>query len=123
LKKLNKTKLGIVAVILLLGTLLIATPVSANVIVRPSGTTIIDYFHIGLVFNVPYNANYHPYVGGINQWALNTCTSSDHRNPQQWTWQSYGSGKSVLLIPKTYAACSPTFAWNIYFEFYKSYWV
>jgi len=100
----TKSSLGILAVLLLIGSLLAtATPVSANVRYYPSDWKVIDYYHIGFVYNLPYNAdpNYRPRIGGVNQ-AIIDKYMTDHKDPQKWDLRSYGTGKTLLLVPKTY---------------------
>ncbi len=97
-----KTKsFGILAALLLIGALLTIAPASANVRYYPVDWKVVDYVHIGYIYNLPYNANYRPYIGGVNQAIINKYMT-DHTDPQKWDLRSYGTGKTLLLVPRTY---------------------
>lgn len=108
-------KIMVVAVVTLLIVAFCAmvTPASANTRVYASHAKIIDWFHIGLVYNVPLSVNENAYIGGVDQATLDKY-APEHRNVQGWNRQSYGSSRSVLLIPKRYAIHRWRFASEIY---------
>lgn len=111
-------RLGIFAIALVILLFAIAaTPASANTRVYASDVKIIDWFHIGLIYNVPYNAVYDPYIGGVDQSTVDRYVSADHKNVQSWEWRYYSPGKSALLIPKTYILHRWNFKSEIYLEF------
>lgn len=111
-------RLGIFAIALVILLFAIAaTPASANTRVYASDVKIIDWFHVGLIYNVPYNAAYDPYIGGVDQATVDKYVSADHKNVQSWEWRYYSPGKSALLIPKTYILHRWNFKSEIYLEF------
>jgi len=115
----NKNRFGTLAAIALLTIIaLCATtmPVAAETRVYASGVTVVDWFHIGLIYNVPLSASDSAYIGGVNQATLDRY-APEHSNVQQWDRRSYNSGKSVLLIPKRYVWHRWNFASEIYLAF------
>lgn len=119
----NKTKFGIAAIILLLGALLTTVPlVSANTRIYASDWKIVtdysysiyslDRYHMELIYNVPYNPNNRPHIGGV----ISSCVPADHSNVQAWTMRAEGS-KTGVLVPKRYTTCDTSFYWNIYLEY------
>lgn len=136
----TKNSFGILAVILLIGSLLAmsATPVSASVKIYGSGQAIWydysypwwspNYYHFAIIYNVPYSteSSYRPRIGGVDMTIVNQYVSADHKDVQSWAWKAYpgDSRKSMLLIPKTYVArtTSRYLPSEIYLEFAFEYW-
>ena len=114
----RRTAGTIVAIALLTMVLLcvMATPASANTRVYAEKTVIIDWFHVGLVYPVSLQANENGYIGGVDQAILNQYVP-EHNNAQDWDRRSYGSSKSVILIPKRYVWYRWNFASEIYLEY------
>jgi len=104
----NKIRAAIITGILLVA--ICATMVYAEKVV------LIDWFHVGLVYPVSLQANENAYIGGVDQATLDRY-APEHSYVQAWDRRSYGSDKSVLLIPKRYVWHRWNFASEIYLEF------
>ena len=99
-----------------------ATPASASRVYAEKKVVYYDYsekpwnwYHVGLLYPVSLYVNENSYVGGVDQADLNKYAPG-HSNPQVWDRVPYGSQKSVLLIPKRYAAFHWGFVEEIYLE-------
>ena len=124
----KRTAGTIVAIALLTMVLLcaMATPAAAETRKYAEKTVIIydyskpawspDRYHFGLVYGVPLQANRNACIGGVDQTTLNRY-APEHSNVQRWDRKSYGSGKSVLLIPKRYVLHRWNYASEIYLAF------
>jgi len=114
----RKANIGMIAILLIFCFVVAATPASASTVrFNPTGTTIVNWWHIGLVFNVDRNTLGNDYcIGGVDQATVNKYVSADHKDVQKWDILSYGAGKSVLLVPKTYVLHRWNFANEIYIE-------
>ena len=117
-KKLKPNKIRTVVVATLLTVLLCAmvAPAAANTRVYAEKVVLVDWFHVGLVYPVSLQANENAYIGGVDQATLDRY-APEHSYVQAWNRQSYGSDKSVLLIPKRYVWHRWSFASEIYLEF------
>ena len=82
--KTERRTIGTIVAIALLTMILlcvIATPAAAETRVYASGVTVIDWFHVGLIYNVPLEANENAYIGGVDQATLNQY-APEHSNVQ-----------------------------------------
>lgn len=121
-------KIAGVLVALMLLTMVFAvmvTPVSASKVHAEKKVLYYDYnypswhpnrYHIGLLYPVSLQVNNNAYIGGVDQATVDRYVSQNHKNPQGWDRVPYGSQKSILLIPKTYAASRWGFVEEIYLE-------
>lgn len=122
----KRKTVGIVAIALLTVVLLcaIATPAVAETRVYAQEKVIItdysqrpwNWYHFGLVYSVSLQANENAHIGGVDQATLSQY-APEHSNTRNWDRQSYGSGKSVLLIPKRYVLHRWNYGSEIYLAF------
>jgi len=112
----NKIRAAIITGILLVAICATMAPASANTRVYAEKVVLIDWFHVGLVYPVSLQANENAYIGGVDQATLDRY-APEHSYVQAWDRRSYGSDKSVLLIPKRYVWHRWNFASEIYLEF------
>ena len=127
----RRTTGTIVAIVLLTMVLFcaMATPAAAEVRKYAQEKVIIydysepvwspDRYHFGLVYSVSLQANENAHIGGVDQATLNQY-APEHSNVRDWKRQSYGSGKSVLLIPKRYVLHRWNYGSEIYLAFSSS---
>lgn len=108
--------MAVVAILLVVALCATVTPASANLRVYAEETVIVDWFHIGLVYPVSLQVNENGYIGGVDQTILDQYVP-EHSNVQEWERRSYGSSKSVILIPKRYVWYRWNFASEIYLEY------
>ena len=111
----NKIRAAIITGILLVAICVTIVPALANTRVYAEKTVIVDWFHVGLVYPVSLQANENAYIGGVDQTTLDRY-APEHSNVQAWDRRSYGSDKSVLLIPKRYVWHRWNFVSEIYLE-------
>ncbi|MEA1936573.1 MAG: hypothetical protein U9N04_00485 [Patescibacteria group bacterium] len=115
--KRNTTKTLVVATLLIVALCATVTTASAGRIYASDTTTKTDAagVHYGLVYNLEHSWQ-HPYVGGVDNSGWRYFYLYPHSNPQQWEWQDYGLGKSVLFIPERYIWIEPNYANEIYLQ-------
>lgn len=117
---------GMLATLMLLMVVLavIAIPVSASEVHAEKKVLYYDYsypswhpsrYHVGLLYPVSLQINNNAHIEGVDQADLNKY-APEHSNVQAWNRISYGSQKSVLLIPKRYAAFHWGFVEEIYLQ-------
>lgn len=108
-----RTKIVGLMVFLVALTLLVSTVSAADIRHAEKAVIIKDSRWLGhhaLVFNLDYNPNWHPKVGGVGasfQFLLIPLGSVD-RNAQNWDWIPY-EGRSAMLIPTRYVLNAYTF--------------
>jgi hypothetical protein len=116
-KMLEKKLTGLLVVgMIVMAMIAMTVPASANTRVYASDVKIINWFHVGLVYDVPIETTKNAYISGVDQATLNRY-APEHSNVQGWERRSYGSRKSVILVPKRYVAHRWRFASEIYLEF------
>jgi len=112
---LKTERIAAAAAISLLLLCVMITPASATTRIYAEKTVVVDWFHVGLVYPVSLQTNENSYIGGVDQSTLNEY-APEHNNVQAWDRRAYGSGKSVILIPKRYVLHRWNFGSEIYLE-------
>ena len=119
--------MAVVAILLVVALCATVTTASAETRVYAQEKVIItdysqppwNWYHFGLVYGVSLQANENAHIGGIDQATLSQY-APEHSNTRDWDRQSYGSGKSVLLIPKRYVLHRWNYGSEIYLAFSSS---
>ena len=110
----------VVAILLTIALCAMATTASADRIYASDTTSKTDAngVHYGLVYNLEYRDYNKPhlYVGGVDNSGWRYLYLYPHSNPQQWEWQHYSPGRSVLFIPERYIWIEPNYGSEIYLE-------